>query len=55
MHYWNYANIRSQEDETYNFCLTPFTKIISNINQAILSEFEWRPKTAQIIPDPLQF
>ena len=36
----------------YNFCVIPFIQIISNRYHAILSKFEWGPKTAQIIPGP---
>ena len=32
---------RIHGDGTYNFCITPFTHMISNNNHAMFSKFEW--------------
>ena len=48
----NHFILRTHENGTYNFCVTPFIHVISNRYHAFLSKFEWGPKTAQIIPSP---
>ena len=45
--------MRVYVEETYYFCMIPFSGVIRNRSRVTLNKFELGAKMAQIIPGPL--